>query len=137
MVVIGQKTPIFARWQKHATETVLLRSGPTEIDVEIVPVVKWLNSLLGVETLYSCQGEYCNEDEDIPFVADEPYVVFTCPCKSTIDKILVILEDFNEKRLGLHRSACRVLVESYKSRIRYCINWYDLRLLQEFIKETL
>jgi hypothetical protein len=38
------------------------------VDVEIIPLIEWLNTLPGVTTCYSCQG-----DED-----SKPYVLFRC-----------------------------------------------------------
>jgi len=39
----------------HATKKVIIYES--EVDVEMIPIVRWLNSLKGIMTRWSCQGE--------------------------------------------------------------------------------
>jgi hypothetical protein len=53
------------------------------VDDEIAPLVNWLNSLLGVFTLWSCQGDDAKEGEPYSL----PYVVFICMYDEAYDQI--------------------------------------------------
>ena len=70
----------------HPTILTKIKEGMlAEVDVEMVPVVNWLNSIPGIETFACCQGseiEYCGE----------PYVSFTCRSMKSLEVVLLKLE---------------------------------------------
>lgn len=68
---------------KHETKRVVLKEA--EIDSGIVPLVQWLSSLEGVNTLYSCQG-----DESLSWSA---YVCFTCSYRMSLLAVLKEIRD--------------------------------------------
>jgi hypothetical protein len=54
--------------KKHPTKNITLKTA--DIDLEMIPVVKWLNKFQSVTTKWCCQGS------NKPY--DTPYVVFSC-----------------------------------------------------------
>ena len=59
----------------HKTKRVVIKQS--DIDINIIPVVKWLNSFESVHTLFSCEGETKQELKD-GGERNKPYVLFTC-----------------------------------------------------------
>ena len=59
----------------HKTRRVVIKQG--DIDVNIIPIVKWLNSFESVHTLFCCEGGTKQELETTN-EHNQPYVLFTC-----------------------------------------------------------
>lgn len=68
--------------REHKTQRLVIKQA--DVDVAIVPVVRWLNSFEGVVTLYSCQGD---DDQKRPR-AQGPYVLFFCHDPKDLMEIL-------------------------------------------------
>lgn len=64
--------------QKHPTDHIVIKSG--NVDVDIVPVIQWLNKFQAVYTNWSCQGD--------PGGKQLPYVLFTCQSQIALARIL-------------------------------------------------
>jgi hypothetical protein len=62
---------------KHPVKWIHLGEKYVPVDERIIPVVKWLNSLPGVETKFSCQGDS----------KSRPYVLLHCSDESSLIKI--------------------------------------------------
>jgi hypothetical protein len=80
----------------HKTKSIIIKKG--DVDVGIIPLVKWLNSFENVITAYSCQGS-----EDIV-----PYILFhiRANASSVILEILTVLERRSFPRnieISIHR----------------------------------
>jgi hypothetical protein len=60
----------------HKTKNIQIGNSAkyAEVDELIIPLVKWLNSFSGVETLYSCQGDL----DFVGIIKRQPYVGFVC-----------------------------------------------------------
>jgi len=105
----------------HPTQNTVIKRG--QIDMKMVPVVNWLNSLVGVTTLHCCQGEPGDDEK----ASQSPYVSFTC-CNSL--SLIVILRKI---RCGAMMSlswldeGC-VLI--------YCINFQNQQTLDDFIRDV-
>lgn len=46
-------------YQLHKTQAISIGKKKIHIDIEIVPIIKWLNNFKGITTIASCQGESC------------------------------------------------------------------------------
>lgn len=65
----------------HPFERVEVKPGEwAEVDVEMIHLVKWLNSIPSVKTQFCCQG---TEDED-----DQPYLTLTCNDLMDLEEII-------------------------------------------------
>ena len=83
----------------HKTRKIAIKEA--DVDIEIIPLVNYLNSFHGITTLWSCQG-----DEPVKGKTyDLPYVVFIAEDLASIKNLLehldhhsveVIIESFNE-----------------------------------------
>jgi len=67
----------------HETELIPIKVA--EIDKEMVPIVRWLNSYEDVWTLFCCQGN----DED-----KQPFVFFHCTSLADLYKINALIYDY-------------------------------------------
>lgn len=70
--------------QDHDTESIPMKM--IDVDVGIIPVVNWLNSMQGVYTEWSCQG-----DADKTEYGSIPYVRFVCTSPKKVDEIEEVL----------------------------------------------
>lgn len=91
---------------EHKTITMPLKT--IDVDVEIVPVVKWLNDMRQVFTLWSCQG---NEPKPVDMVwivdgvesrstesaGSSAYVMFLCRDNHSIKTIKKAILDFGPR----------------------------------------
>jgi hypothetical protein len=103
--------------------TVVHQTGGTsvEIDVEILPVVEWLNSLKTVSTTDSCQGdEELGKDYNLPYVSffsDSDDLIrilkvvreFICLHRLSNENIAKVPAEGIELSVSLHEPNCDVL----------------------------
>jgi hypothetical protein len=77
--------------QGHPTKSIIIKRA--DVDIEMIPLVNWLNSFESVTTLYCCQGEDGEtEDDIIEDSFDKPYVMWTCIDTSDLMYILTELK---------------------------------------------
>jgi hypothetical protein len=108
-----KKTP---RKEHTTVKTTLKR---VSIDKEMIPVVEWFNSFLGVETRFCCQG-----DEVDPGSA---YVMYYCSEEVSLIRVLNFTESFGE-----------TYIDFYKGHIRYTFRFYsrgDLACFAKLLKD--
>jgi hypothetical protein len=74
----------------HKTKLTSLKEA--EVDLQMIPLVKYLNTFPGVYTLHSCQGQYFDET-----VIQRPYIVFIFESQyrfsEMVGKLLELIED--------------------------------------------
>lgn len=107
----------------HKTKRIVIKQG--DIDVNIVPVVKWLNSFESVHTLFCCEGG--TEEELENKEANKPYVLFTCWDHFELTAILRELD----------RCGCGVTCEAtyyHPHPLRYMIKFEKKKGMLEFCK---
>ena len=72
-----------------------IKPKEVEVDTLIAPLVIWLNKFEHVYTLYSCQGDECNNlllvQDQINKDATPGYVSFICRCKKTLAYLMETL----------------------------------------------
>ena len=74
----------------HAEESVMIHKIMTfKSDTEIVPLLKYINRLHGVETIFSCQGEELEKENEI-----NAYVMFRCSDNSSLTIIALLCNMF-------------------------------------------
>lgn len=74
--------------KEHTFRTIVLKSA--KIDVNIIPVVKWINSFPDTITFYSCQGGPANYG-----FTSIPYATFICREKHVLKHITNVVKKFN------------------------------------------
>ena len=95
--------------EDHKTKKVIIKEA--DVDIDISPVVEWLNKFKDVFTLFSCQGgEKSNS-----------YVLFCCMDNLTLIKILKITNTFAD-----------VKVDFYEGVTRYYLEFHSYKKLTEF-----
>ena len=76
----------------HAANIVIKRA---DVDVDMIPLVNYLNSFESVTTLACCQGENGEtEDDVVSLPGQRPYVLWTCTDTIDLIKILKKLEHY-------------------------------------------
>lgn len=123
----------------HVTEKVRVGDTLVDVDIEIIPVVLWLNDLAGCRTMHSCQGETWSGMEDVRFQGvGRPYLVFSCGDPDSLRKILGLIRDFCSYpgRDGVFnpsgRDLMKVEVDLWDGVVRYDIRWPSLDSLRRF-----
>lgn len=118
----AQKASPKAHLTEHKTKKIVIKHG--DVDVKIIPLVKWMNSFESVHTLFSCEGGTLEDIENKEKYSNKPYVLFTCWCQ--LDMMMILRET-------RHVSVCEVTwYESYP--IRYHLKFPDKETLLEFCK---
>lgn len=112
----------------HPEVRVAIGGESVPVDAGIAPAVRWLNSLPGVRTLHSCQGE--------PSLLIRPYVLFSCAEESSLVAVFRSLRaPYNPPVPGgedLRRSLGSVRVSEFEGRVRYNVDWEGEARLREW-----
>lgn len=111
----------------HTTKLLTIKQA--QVDLEIIPLINWLNSYESVVTQYSCEGEHC-EEEDEDLQLKRPYILFTCNNLIDLISILSVLE---------HRATVEVSWSQTKGCIEYVARFYnkkDLLACIDFVKNN-
>ena len=99
----------------HETENIVIKSG--DVDKGIVTTINWLNSLDGVTTQYSCEGEPGEN------ACSKPYVLFTC---WDILSLMTILKETRTVAI------CEVTWYEDNMQIRYWLKFQSKAKLNQF-----
>lgn len=120
----------------HEKTLLEIHGKKVEIDIEIVPIVKWLNNLSGVETQYCCQGEIVPKNN-----WHRPHVIFNCSDPKTIEMIARLSDKFccdmsesNTAYCEFFNIELHIEWRTHNNQIRYDMVWQDLFTMQDFIK---
>lgn len=97
----------------------VLMDLPCEVDVDIAPLVRWLNALPGIRTLNSCQGGE----------GDGAYVNFLCSDQDSLAKFMSLLVDW----AGDDWLRSELEVDFHIGRPRYTARWKDNAELVSFL----
>lgn len=69
--------------EEHKTEKIPLKM--IDVDIGIIPLIKWINSYKGIFTLYSCEGYDYNPETEVTL---PPYVTFIAETSRDIELFL-------------------------------------------------
>ena len=97
-------------------KTVNMAVVKADIDINIVPVIRWLNSYLGITTLFSCEGTDSGPNN--------PMAMFICNSSHSLVPMLI--------KLPLD---ARVELSWHENMLRYIINFRDRHSLYIFTKK--
>lgn len=100
-----------------------------EIDINIQPVIKWLNSFTGIFTRWCCEGDDKEKlvKGDAPYHRQDPYITFYSTEQDELNLVLTEIHGY-----GI------VEVEFYEKRmIRYMLKFSNKRRLEDFIDAQL
>lgn len=118
----------------HPTKTLNVHGQDVEIDVDMIPVIQWLNAIPGVFTTFCCQGD---ADEDNNGKHKKPYVLWYSQNQNVTIAIIKRFTDFHEHSATLNIRHTYHEIETkvdYLDGLRYSSHWYDNISLQDFIQ---
>ena len=116
-------------FETHAWAWYRTRQGKrVQVDVGILPVVRWLDRLPGVTTQWSCQGDPQSE-----FPCNQmPHVIFFCHSNRSLKTIAKILEP--EKDIGVRFNYASLQVDVCYGVLRYELLFANCEKLQHFLQ---
>ena len=74
---------------KHEAEFIIIRGKEVIVDLNIIPLIKYLNKDMNIETIYSCEGDDEYKDGQIA----TPYVLLKCLTLTSFKNLLKIFRD--------------------------------------------
>jgi hypothetical protein len=107
--------------EPHKTESILVRGEMVEVDVGMLPVVRWINSFKSAFTQFCCEGSK----------EHEPYVLFYCEDKGELMQVLKKLHHPLTDNLTLVLARCEADV--FGDGIRYKITFGNKKYLRKFV----
>jgi len=136
--------------KRHKTKKISTPTGPANVDVEIIPIVNWMNSFDGIFTKYCCQGSVETIEENLSYASmdmeivhkhkyyNNPYVMFNCSNLDSLYKIFKILDDFSEsnkiEHIGLKYHQIKYSLSFLDGEVAYTVKWYDIVAMKDFIQ---
>lgn len=110
---------------EHPTKTIPIKSA--DIDINIIPIIRWMNSFPGIYTRYSCEGDYPLNDYygQLSNEARKPYVSWLCFDNKDRDKVLQKLDGY---------STTEITVDEI-GQLKYCTRFTD-KIIMDMFKET-
>jgi hypothetical protein len=128
-----RRKPFIGESSPHKTVEICIGNLTVPVDEEIAPLVKWMNSLKGVKTQFSCQGNICFEH-----TRNRPYIIFFCEEESTIVELAKLAAQFMEsnavENYSLSLFDIKIRIEWWEGKVRYIIRWHDRLAMNDFIK---
>jgi hypothetical protein len=85
--------------RQHKTKKIIIKLA--DVDVNICPVVKWLNSFNGIRTQFSCEG-----DDDLTR-GQKPHVLFHCDNELSLVRVLVSTASWAEFKIQFFEGSIR------------------------------
>ena len=118
-----------SKWATHRVELIEVRGRIVEIDVLMVPVIKWLNSLPSCVTSYCCEG-------DNNLKNPRNYISFSCN-EEDLKEILRKLQTPYIKPAGVMFVFGKVMVEVRGKSLEYRMEFSCKTALKIFAEEVL
>ena len=104
----------------HKTQRIPIKME--DVDINIIPVVVWLNSFSSVITLFSCEGDEVDEDDDeFDVLSKKPYVLFICSDQMQLMHILEYSQQVSTTEISMHNT-----------QIRYCMRFNSKEEMLDF-----
>lgn len=112
----------------HKTEKITIKRA--NVDRGILPTIKWLNAMNGVETTHCCEGydkDVVDEHGQVRECAQGPYVLFRCENLHMLCHILEMTRPFLRQNTG------GIGINFYPEwGLRFHIDFKSRRALREF-----
>ena len=115
-----------SKWATHRVELIDVHGETVEIDVNMVPVIKWLNSLPSVRTRFCCEGE---EGKNEP----NPYIIFI----GNLESLKKILQSLQKQVEGTYRRFAKIEVEWRTTHFEYRLEFFKKPALLMFNEKVL
>lgn len=108
--------------KSHKTKSIAIKNA--DVDIGIIPVVKWICSFPGAFTEYSCQGNARKSEEEFEEEGDRPYIVFYVTSPMTLISICNWTGGYAD-----------IEVEFYERSggLRYTMRFRNKQMLDDFI----
>lgn len=116
----------FSKMEPHKTKKIRVGGKLVDVDILIIPLVKWLNKQRGITTAYSCQGDGEN--------CYSPYVAFNCT-----EKVFRRLEEtvcrysLKHKDINTHTNT-QTSIFNGKKETRFAVYFQDTESMLAFAK---
>lgn len=104
----------------HKTKKIAIKEA--KVDEKIIPLIKWMNSLEGVHTLFSCQGSNRKNSECSWCAEGSPYVMFMCFNQVNLAKILELFENRTQTEIYY-----------FEGSVKYTSRFFNIDCLQSCI----
>lgn len=124
--------------KNHETKIVNINGLPFAIDVDMIPLVRWMNKLDATETLYCCQGDYFNSKG----VWKSPYLLFRCYDMNVCEYITSVIKphrrSMNSKGYALESAFMERTIDSWWLKgfnLRFTLRVFDRLALQDLNKK--
>ena len=125
--------------EEHPTQKITITNNENEIEIEVdtemIPFIKWMNSLEGTCTHYCCQGDVYKPTQQGKNFHNQPYVSWTSDNIHTVSRIIRLFDDFHNNKHKTN-SYCHIQteVEWYEGKLRYITRWFDNLVYRDFIE---
>jgi len=101
---------------RHKTKSICIKKA--KIDINMIPIVNWLNSFSSITTQYCCEG---NKDF-------KPYVLFICTDPVELIQILALLCGYATVEINFYNGILRY-------RLSFCTK-ENIRFFKEYLTIT-
>ena len=115
--------------QQHKTKKVKIKNKFYDIDVGVIPLIKWFNSFDGIQTLNSCEGYGPHTNSIGQTETNYPYIMFRSNNEESLKQIL---ERFSYS--NIHHSFKISYWGCHRDFIDYTVHWYSREEFQDMIK---
>lgn len=109
---------------QHPTRPTLVHGTWLEVDVNIAPAVAWLNSLWGVKTLSSCQGD----------VHRRTYVTFETYTITSLQKIVAARSAFMAAFGAGDNHMWFTIEDTSGEQLKFTLTWDSPEVLARFVQ---
>lgn len=105
---------------RHRSKDIYLKKA--NVDIKMIPIIKWLNSINNVFTTHCCEGD----DEE--GLEHQPYVVFWCLEFGVVLEIVKKIRCYGE---------CSIFWPEDQQPFRYSLRFNDKEAMEHFLKDEL
>lgn len=120
--------------KSHKTKKVKINNKFHDIDIGIIPLIKWINNFDGITTYFSCEGSHKNSLIDIEgdniqvFGRLTPYISFF---NKNDESVKLIITELNNSKIHY---TLNLSYNKYNENIVYTISFNEKRDMVKFRK---
>lgn len=120
---------ILSERKLHETENISVRKA--DVDVEIIPLVEWINKYRGLKTLFSCQGDDRNEPHVLFGILNYEHIGNDI---NDINRLIFIFNSIPHDFFEHERKLIKMELRCVECQVRFNIKFGDLYTAKEFHK---
>lgn len=129
---MGRRNASHNKQKNHPTQNITVQGENVDIDIDMIPIILWLNNLPSTFTTFCCQGDIDSNNDG---KHKQPYVFWLCNTPTVVEYVLKKFAAFHWHSATLTHSYHEVKteVDFFQNGIRYTSKWYDNLALKDFI----